>query len=117
VARDPHSAVRAGPPTSAAELKAQRVRPRAWSNQRWITSIFDLSEENLRYFSPQLPVCEDENPVEVLDNGGVPRLGELRLHGGTIYRWNRPVYDVMDGLPHLRVENRVLPAGPTPWST
>ena len=38
---------------------------------------------------------------------------ELRLHNGTIYRWNRPVYDVVDGTPHLRVENRVLPAGPT----
>ena len=40
-------------------------------------------------------------------------LGELRMHNGTIYRWNRPVYDVFRGKPHLRVENRVLPAGPT----
>src|SRR5699024_355899 len=31
----------------------------------------------------------------------------------TVYRWNRPVYDISDGRPHLRVENRVLPAGPT----
>ena len=38
---------------------------------------------------------------------------ELRLHNGTVYRWNRPVYDVVNGRPHLRVENRVLPAGPT----
>ena len=37
----------------------------------------------------------------------------MRLHNGTIYRWNRPVYDVVDGVPHLRVENRVLAAGPT----
>src|SRR5659263_518443 len=36
-----------------------------------------------------------------------------RLHNGTIYRWNRPVYDVARGKPHLRVENRVLAAGPT----
>jgi hypothetical protein len=43
----------------------------------------------------------------------VPQLGELRLHNGTIYRWNRPVYDVVRGRPHLRVENRCLPAGPT----
>ena len=40
-------------------------------------------------------------------------LGELRLHNGTIYRWNRPIYDVVRDQPHLRVENRVLPAGPT----
>lgn len=49
----------------------------------------------------------------MLHAGGVPQLGELRLHNGTVYRWNRPVYDIMDGRPHLRVENRVLPAGPT----
>jgi hypothetical protein len=95
------------------ELKAQGVRPRAWFGERWIASIFDLFEENVRYFPPLLPICEDEDPVEVLRAGGVPRLAELRLHNGTIYRWNRPVYDVMDGRPHLRVENRVLPAGPS----
>ncbi len=49
----------------------------------------------------------------MLDAGGVPQLDELRLHNGTVYRWNRPVYDVSGGAPHLRVENRVLPAGPT----
>jgi gamma-glutamyl:cysteine ligase YbdK (ATP-grasp superfamily) len=95
------------------ELKAQGVRPRVWFGERWITSIFDLFEENVRYFPPLLPICEDEDPVEVLHGGGVPRLGELRLHNGTVYRWNRPVYDIMNGRPHLRVENRVLPAGPT----
>ena len=44
----------------------------------------------------------------------MPELTELRLHNGTIWRWNRPVYDIADGVPHVRVENRVLPAGPTP---
>ena len=95
------------------ELKAQGVRPRVWFGERWITSIFDLFEENVRYFPPLLPIMDDEDPVAVLHAGGVPRLGELRLHNGTVYRWNRPVYDVMNGRPHLRVENRVLPAGPT----
>jgi hypothetical protein len=95
------------------ELKAQGVRPRVWFGERWITSIFDLFEENVRYFPPLLPICDDEDPVEVLNSGGVPRLAELRLHNGTIYRWNRPVYDIMNGRPHLRVENRVLPSGPT----
>ena len=51
--------------------------------------------------------------MKVLDAGGVPSLDELKLHNGTVYRWNRPVYDVSGGAPHLRVENRVLPAGPT----
>jgi gamma-glutamyl:cysteine ligase YbdK (ATP-grasp superfamily) len=95
------------------ELKAQGVRPRVWFGERWITSIFDLFEENVRYFPALLPISDDEDPVEVLRAGGVPRLSELRLHNGTVYRWNRPVYDIMGGRPHLRVENRVLPAGPT----
>ncbi len=99
--------------TRADELKAQGVRPRVWFGERWITSIFDLFEENVRFFSALLPIVSDEDPLAVLDDGGVPQLGELKLHNGTIYRWNRPVYAVVDGLPHVRVENRVLPAGPT----
>ena len=51
------------------ELKAQGVRPRVWFGERWITSIFDLFEENVRYFPPLLPICEDEDPVEVLHAG------------------------------------------------
>jgi gamma-glutamyl:cysteine ligase YbdK (ATP-grasp superfamily) len=99
--------------TRSAELKEQGVRPRVWFGERWITSIFDLFEENVRYFPSLLPICADEDPMEVLDRGDAPLLSELRLHNGTIYRWNRPVYDVVDNVPHLRVENRVLPAGPT----
>ncbi|MGA8209920.1 MAG: glutamate-cysteine ligase family protein [Nocardioidaceae bacterium] len=99
--------------TRSEELKAQGVRPRVWFGERWITSIFDLFEENVRYFPALLPVLEEEDPLETLENGHTPRLGELRLHNGTVYRWNRPVYDVVDDVPHLRVENRVLPAGPT----
>src|SRR3954469_7494133 len=98
--------------TRAEELKAQGVRPRVWFGERWINSIFDLFEENVRYFPALLPVTTDEDPQAVIEEGGAPMLSELRLHNGTIYRWNRPVYDINDGTPHLRVENRVLPAGP-----
>jgi hypothetical protein len=99
--------------TRSEEIKAQGVRPRVWFGERWITSVFDLFEENVRYFPALLPVCDDDDPAEVLARGDTPTLAELRLHNGTIYRWNRPVYDVVHGRPHLRVENRVLPAGPT----
>jgi hypothetical protein len=99
--------------TRPEELKLQGVRPRVWFGERWITSIFDLFEENVRYFPALLPICEPEDPLETLERGEVPSLGELRLHNGTVYRWNRPIYDVVDGQPHVRVENRVLPAGPT----
>src|SRR6188768_55562 len=99
--------------TRSEELKAQGVRPRVWFGERWITSVFDLFEENVRYFPALLPVTDEEDPLEVLESGGTPALHELKLHNGTIYRWNRPVYDVADGMPHLRVENRLLAAGPT----
>ncbi|MET0687171.1 MAG: glutamate--cysteine ligase [Solirubrobacteraceae bacterium] len=99
--------------TRPEELKAQGVRPRVWFGERWITSIFDLFEENVRYFPALLPLCEDEDPEEVLERGDTPVLAELKLHNGTVYRWNRPVYEVVRGRPHVRVENRVLPAGPT----
>jgi hypothetical protein len=99
--------------TRSEELKAQGVRPRVWFGERWITSVFDLFEENVRFFPALLPVTEDEDPLEVLESGGTPQLSELRLHNGTIYRWNRPVYDIAKGVPHLRVENRLLAAGPT----
>ena len=99
--------------TRPEELKAQGVRPRVWFGERWITSIFDLFEENVRYFPALLPLCDDEDPVEVLERGDTPTLGELKLHNGTVYRWNRPVYEVVRGRPHVRVENRVLPSGPT----
>ena len=99
--------------TRSAELRNQGVRPPVFFGDRWITSIFDLFEENVRYFPALLPETSDENPEAELAAGRAPRLQELRLHNGTVYRWNRPVYDVVDGRAHLRVENRVLPAGPT----
>ena len=99
--------------TRSEELKAQGVRPRVWFGERWVNSVFDLFEENVRYFPALLPITDDEDPLAVLESGGTPELAELRLHNGTIYRWNRPVYDIAGGVPHLRVENRVLAAGPT----
>ncbi|WP_335941073.1 glutamate-cysteine ligase family protein [Streptomyces sp. PTD5-9] len=99
--------------TRPPELRNQGVRPRTWFGERWVGSAYELFEENLRYYPPLLPICGDEDPLAVLDAGGAPGLQELALHNGTVYRWNRPVYGVADGVPHLRVENRVLPAGPT----
>ena len=99
--------------TRPEELRNQGVRPRVWFGDRWASSVEDLFEENVRYFSALLPLAEDEDPLAVLDAGGAPGLHELRMHNGTVWRWNRPVYDVADGVAHLRLENRVLPAGPT----
>ncbi|MGD1255371.1 glutamate--cysteine ligase [Mycobacterium seoulense] len=103
--------------TRPEKLKSQGVRPRVWFGEGWIGSVLDLYRENIRYFPSLLPEVSDEDPVAELAAGRVPHLSELRLHSGTVYRWNRPVYDVVQvdgvGRPHLRLENRVLPAGPT----
>ena len=53
--------------TRSEELKAQGVRPRVWFGERWITSVFDLFEENVRYFPALLPITDDEDPLAVLE--------------------------------------------------
>ncbi|MCZ9347719.1 glutamate-cysteine ligase family protein, partial [Streptomyces sp. TRM76130] len=63
--------------TRPEEIKVQGVRPRVWFGERWITSVFDLFEENLRYFPALLPLCDEQSPTETLDRGDIPELGEL----------------------------------------
>ncbi len=68
-------------------------------------SLLELFTENLTHYPPLLPVDLSAEPVE--------RLPHLRLHNGTIWRWNRPLLGFeADGTPHLRIEHRVMPAGP-----
>ena len=86
--------------------------PRAWLGDRWIRGPVELFDSIVRSVPPLLPTLAAENPLDSLTCGKAPRLAELRLHNGTVWRWNRPVYDVQDGQPHLRIENRVLPSGP-----
>lgn len=80
---------------------------------RWIDDPVELFDEIVRDFPPLLPTMEAEDPHTALGAGRAPGLRELRLHNGTVWRWNRPVYDVQAGRPQLRIENRVLPSGPT----
>ncbi len=78
----------------------------------WITGPLELFRESVTRHPVLLPVMNGEAPREVLAGGGTPHLRELRLHQGTVWRWNRAIYDPAEG-GHLRVEMRVLPAGPT----
>lgn len=77
-------------------------------------SVLEIFRSDLARFRALLGVEINEDPFAVLDAGGVPALRALCIYNGTIYRWNRACYGVTDGKPHLRIENRVLPAGPTP---
>jgi len=55
----------------------------------------------------------EDDPLAMVAQGIAPRLKALCLHNGTVYRWNRACYGVHNGIPHLRIENRVIPSGPT----
>ncbi len=88
--------------------------PRVWFGSDWLRgSVIDLFRENLVRHRLLLVTEPEEDPLAVLAAGGVPRLDALQLHNGTVYRWHRPCYGVLDGRPHLRIECRMLPAGPT----
>ncbi len=80
----------------------------------WIQeSVAELFKEDITRFRPLLAPDSHDDPFEVIAAGGIPDLAAVRLHTGTVWRWNRACYGVMDGVPHLRIENRVLPSGPT----
>ena len=80
----------------------------------WVrSSVMEIYKGDISRFRIVLSRDRVEDPLRVLDEGGVPRLSALALHNGTVWRWNRACYGVTDGKPHLRIENRVLPAGPT----
>ena len=97
--------------TRTPELVNQGVRPRVGSANAGSPASSTSSEENVRYFPPLLPEIKDFVEFRAAD---APKLFELNLHNGTVWRWNRPIYNSGDGGAHIRVENRLLPAGPTP---
>ncbi|MCX5744802.1 MAG: CBS domain-containing protein, partial [Proteobacteria bacterium] len=81
---------------------------------RWVKqSVVEIFREDIARFRTLVGTDLDEDPMAVLDRGEIPQLKALRLHNGTIYRWNRACFGITEGKPHLRIENRVLPAGPS----
>ena len=78
----------------------------------WHGEVIDALARHLRAHDVLLPICSEEDIAGRLAAGEVPDLAELRTHNGTIWHWNRPVYDPADG-GHLRIEFRALPAGPS----
>jgi len=98
---------------SVAERQRQ-VRPRVSFGDAWVKqSAAEVWRENITRHRMLFVADMKEDPMAVLDAGGIPEFTALRLHNGTVYRWNRVCYG-HDGItPHLRIENRVLPAGPT----
>lgn len=96
------------------ELAYREKEPRVTFGRNWIRhSVMDLFRNNAFHHSILLAPNEEEDALETLKKGGIPKLRALTTHNGTIYRWNRPCYGITEGKPHLRIENRNMPAGPT----
>jgi CBS domain-containing protein len=88
--------------------------PRVSFGTRWVEdSAVEVFQAGLSRFPVVLTSEVDEDPFDALDRGQAPELLALRLHNGTVYRWNRPCYGISGGKPHLRIENRALPSGPS----
>ena len=92
----------------------REVAPRVSFGRDWVReSALEIFQEDLARFRVLLGGKVEEDPFEVLEAGGAPDLTALRVHNSTVYRWNRPCYGVGGGKPHLRIENRILPSGPS----
>jgi CBS domain-containing protein len=88
--------------------------PRVHFGRRWVRdSVIELFKEDVARFRVLMSNERDSDPFEDLEKGDVPQLNALRLHGGTIWRWTRPCYGITEGKATLRIENRLLPSGPT----
>jgi CBS domain-containing protein len=94
--------------------QARSHPPRASFGEGWIrNSVIEIFREEIARFRVILTKQIDEDPFSALARGELPELAALRLHNGTVWRWNRPCYGVNDGIAHLRIEHRPLPAGPS----
>lgn len=82
--------------------------------ENWIsTSVLEIFREEIARFRVMLTMEIDEDSLKLLARNETPKLNALRLHNGTVWRWNRPCFGINDGIPHLRIEHRAMPAGPS----
>jgi CBS domain-containing protein len=89
--------------------------PRVSFGSHWLdNSIMEIYREDIARFRVLLSADVEEDSLSLIQEGQIPKLRALQVHNSTVYRWNRPCYGISDtGKPHLRIENRVLPSGPT----
>ncbi|MDH5380308.1 MAG: CBS domain-containing protein [Cyclobacteriaceae bacterium] len=89
--------------------------PRVMFGNKWLeNSVLELYKEDVARFRIMLMTQNKDNSLAEVKEGRIPKLGALSVHNSTVYRWNRPCYGISsDGKPHLRIENRTLPSGPT----
>lgn len=98
----------------AATPHLREQAPRVSFGRHWIDgSVLDIFREDIARFRVLLSAEIDEDPFAMIRANQIPNLKALRLHNGTIYRWTRPCFGILGDKAHLRIENRILPAGPT----
>jgi CBS domain-containing protein len=96
------------------EIPARALMPRVSFGNKWVkSSVTEIFQEDISRFRVLLGSENYKDPFDSLSKGEAPSLDALRLHNGTVYRWNRACYGISDGKPHLRIENRLLPSGPS----
>ncbi|MCI5065579.1 glutamate-cysteine ligase family protein [bacterium] len=92
----------------------REIRPRVSFGRAWIeNTVLEIFRDDISRFKTLFSEVEDESATAVLERGEVPKLSALALHNGTVWRWNRACYGAHDGVAHLRIENRILPSGPS----
>ena len=100
--------------TRANSFLLNEKQSRVSFGHQWETgSVTDIFRDNISRFRSLVTSEFEKDSVEMLENGAIPELKALNLHNGTVYKWNRVCYGVGDGKPHLRIENRYIPSGPT----
>jgi CBS domain-containing protein/gamma-glutamylcysteine synthetase len=100
--------------TRTTSLHLRERSPRVTFGRQWVkSSVLELFREDIVRFRALVGGGEEESPLEKIERGEVPKLCALQTYNSTVYRWNRACYGITDGKPHLRIENRVLPAGPS----
>lgn len=82
--------------------------------ESWLQgSVLDIFREDTARFPALLTAPPSEDPFEAMREGRIPTLRSLQVFNSSVWRWNRPCYGVLEGKPHLRIESRFLPSGPT----
>ena len=100
--------------TRSAVHQARNQTPRVNFGEKWVNdSLIEVFQEDVARFRIILTREVEEDSLELLNDGSIPHLHAWQMHNGTIWRWNRACYGIIDDKPSLRIEARFLPAGPT----
>jgi CBS domain-containing protein len=89
-------------------------KPRVTFGSFWLKESFlELFTDDISRYLPIVTDDFKEDSLEVLSKGKIPKLEALNLHNGTLYKWNRLCYGISNNEPHIRIENRYIPSGPS----